>query len=54
VYPVYGVSVAETIAEPALNLILASTVKDSRVETVPPVEPDGAEILKPSTVTLPV
>jgi hypothetical protein len=45
------VRVAETEAEPESNLIEAEIVKDSLVDTVPPTEPDGAEILMLSTLT---
>jgi hypothetical protein len=40
------VRVAETEVDPVSNLIEAEIVNDSLVETVPPVEPDGAEIAK--------
>jgi hypothetical protein len=44
------VRVADTEAEPVSNLIEAEIVNDSLVETVPPAELDGAEMLMLSTL----
>lgn len=46
VYPVGGMRVAVTADKPVFSLIFASTVNVSPVDTVPPVEPDGSEMLK--------